>query len=230
MTNEPPASPRSSSSATDESIAEPTQRRPFYRSPYFWGFIVGVVVITALRPFMRHIPDPPPVGEELPALAWTEIDRSTGTVHGGATIHHGAPDERVLLLTTVAGTCGPECEHAIEVASNVEQRMRRADVPASFVTIAAHTTPTQRLLDLAKKRFPYADDWRILTVDEPQRLAAVLDGRGEHRSERSLETISQAGYVWLVDGAGRLRGRYEAGGADIESELYHRSLRIIGRY
>jgi protein SCO1/2 len=63
-------------------------RRNPLRSPYVWAFFVGVIAITALRPFLRHEPEPPPVLGRLPA--WELIDqdgRSFGSEDLAGTVY-----------------------------------------------------------------------------------------------------------------------------------------------
>lgn len=205
-------------------------KRPFYRSPFFWGFIFGAVVLTMLRPFTRKIPDPPEIGLQLPELTSSEVVRVSGAVQPSATIRHSAPADGVMVLTVVAGTCEDACLRALEVASSIQRRMSRTDVRSQFVTLASQTVDKTKLVSFASEFFPYASDWRLFAIDEPGALAAVLDARGEDLSERSLTTIASEGYLWIVDSSGHLRGRYDSGASDVESEVYHRSLRILGRY
>lgn len=207
-----------------------TPKRPFYRSPFFWGFIFGAVVLTLLRPFTRRIPDPPPIGAQLPELTSSEIDRVSGEILPGATIRHSATDDAVMVLTVVAGPCEEACRRSLEVASSIQRRMSRTDVRSQFVTVASQTVDKRELTSFAAEYFPYATNWRLFAIDEPSALAAVLDARDGAESERSLATIAAEGHLWIVDSSGHLRGRYDSGATDAESEVYHRSLRLLGRY
>jgi hypothetical protein len=209
---------------------EESTKRPFYKSPFFWGFIIGAVALTAIRPLMRKVPDPPPVGAELPTMEATAVDRETGSLSGGATIHRSAGSSRVLVLTLVSAECGEACRRALDVGSKVERRMSRADIPAEFATIAPHTLTTSAFTTLANEHFPYADDWRLLKVAETSKLASILDARAEVESSRSFETIASEGYLWIVDGDGHLRGRYDSGSEEATAEVFHRSLHVLGRY
>ena len=40
--------------------------RSVARNPYVWGFLIGIVTLTAIRPLLRRIPEPPPILSALP--------------------------------------------------------------------------------------------------------------------------------------------------------------------
>lgn len=214
----------------DAASGEDSAKRPFYKSPFFWGFVIGVIALTAIRPLMRKVPDPPPVGADLPAIEATEVNRQTGESSGGATIHHSAETDGILVLTIVSAECDQACQQALEVAYRVERRMSRSDVPARFITIAPHTLSTAVFTTLANEHFPYADDWRLLKVTETSALASTLDTRSGVESSRSFGTIASEGYLWIVDADGHLRGRYDSGSDDAAAEVFHRSLHVLGRH
>ena len=48
--------------------------RTVLRSPYLWGFVIGIVTLTLIRPLLRHIPEPPPVLSELPEFSLVGVD------------------------------------------------------------------------------------------------------------------------------------------------------------
>ena len=48
--------------------------RTVLRSPYVWGFVIGIVTLTLIRPLLRHIPEPPPVLSELPEFSLVGVD------------------------------------------------------------------------------------------------------------------------------------------------------------
>lgn len=48
--------------------------RTILRSPYFWGFVIGIVTLTLIRPLLRHIPEPPPVLSQLPEFSLVGVD------------------------------------------------------------------------------------------------------------------------------------------------------------
>ena len=50
------------------------EKRPAWRNPYVWGFVIGIATLTALRPFLRHVPEPPPVLSQLPPFSLRGID------------------------------------------------------------------------------------------------------------------------------------------------------------
>lgn len=40
--------------------------KPWYKSIFLWYFVIGVVTLTALRPFLKREPPPPPQLRQLP--------------------------------------------------------------------------------------------------------------------------------------------------------------------
>ncbi|HRI09399.1 MAG TPA: SCO family protein, partial [Nannocystaceae bacterium] len=48
--------------------------RLFMRYPYVVAFFVGIVVVTAMRPLTRHVPDAPPVLYQVPEFHLVDHD------------------------------------------------------------------------------------------------------------------------------------------------------------
>ena len=48
--------------------------RTVLRNPYVWGFVIGIVTLTLIRPLLRRIPEPPPVLSQLPDFALEGAD------------------------------------------------------------------------------------------------------------------------------------------------------------
>ena len=44
------------------------------RNPYVWAFLIGIVTLTAIRPLLRHVPEPPPVLFQLPEFSLVAAD------------------------------------------------------------------------------------------------------------------------------------------------------------
>ena len=48
---------------------ETSARRPVWRNPWVLAFLAGILTLTAIRPLLRRIPEPPPLLAQLPAFS-----------------------------------------------------------------------------------------------------------------------------------------------------------------
>ena len=54
---------------------ETVPKVPLYRNPWFWGILICLIFPPCIRPFSRHIPEPPAVSSQ---VASVELQRSGG--------------------------------------------------------------------------------------------------------------------------------------------------------
>ena len=126
-------------STTDRPAAPETaegQDWPWYRSPFTWAFVIGIVVLTLLRPCMRHIPEAPAVLGPGPAVAYQLWDGDTEQ-----TLLVGDGTVRVVQLLP-EGPCAA-CDEATAGLASQLNRLQRSEGPFSLVTIVvpSHLLP-----------------------------------------------------------------------------------------
>jgi protein SCO1/2 len=188
---------------------------PFWRNPWFWGFVLGIVCITGIRPLLRRVPDPPPVLYQLPDFRLVDADGEpfgSDDLEGSVWVAH--------FFSTRDATASAERMRSMAL---LQSRYDEAGVEgirlAGFTVDPAHDTP-----DLLREYAAgYGVDprrWTLITGD-PGRLRELVEngfeaGTGEAVQDRFA----------LVDGAGRIRGFY---GTDTmgRDEIFHRSRHVL---
>lgn len=209
-----------------------SERRPPWRSPFFWAAVAGLVAIPALRPLLRHVPDPPPVLGQLPPFAL--VDQQGRTV--------GLDDLRgeVWVANFFFTSCPTVCPKLMRAAKALDERFARSDVPVRMVSVTVdpqNDTPA-RLLDYAREYGLDTSRWDLLTGSPEAVRALVVGGFATHMGERGdvgaggqpatgeLMDIAHSTHFVLVDGRGRIRGYY---GSDERGrdEVFHRAQHVL---
>jgi len=198
--------------------------RGLLRFPFLWAFLLGIVVLTLLRPCLRRIPAPPPVQGAFPSVRLIVAD--------GSAIDPASLKGSVWVVSLESVPCLQAC---------AERRARMAelkDALAGFhlggirllsleVDAGRPAGPEPTLSDTDAAAEPAAETppppapvgpadpdpplWRAARLD-----AADLDAFGG---------LSRLGRLLLVDASGGLRGWY-AGDADGFNEVYNRAQHV----
>ena len=192
--------------------------RKVWRNPYLWAALTGMITVTLLRPLMRHVPEPPPIGASVPAVALTD--------------HEGRPfDGRSLLGKpwvigfVDAGCTG--CGTTWSALAALGRRMWQAggDVPVVAVSVASDSMDA--MFRHSVRAGLQRGDVLLVTgpIDEVCALArlAFAGEPGAVPSCDRLGEVARASRLAIVDPEGRLRGLY---GTDVlgQDEVFHRCL------
>jgi protein SCO1/2 len=217
--------------------------RRLFRSPYLWAFLVGIVTITALRPFMRHVPDPPPVLGQVPAFRLTD---QRGLPFGSADL-----EGRVWVAGFFLTRCPRPCPELMEAMSRLGGRYGAAGMSDRVRLVSISVEPTadtpERVAEYAESLGADPARWSLLT-GEPEAVRELLaDGfrlamepprtPDPERSTDPADDVHTAQFV-LVDGLGQVRGYYEVlnrelymgfeEGIDVAvDEVFHRSRHVL---
>jgi protein SCO1/2 len=188
---------------------------PFWRNPWFWGFVVGIVCITGIRPLLRRVPDPPPVLFQLPDFVLVDAAGEpfgSGDLEGSAWVVH--------FFSTRGETASSELMRSI---ASLQARYDEARVEgirlAGFSVDPAHDTP-ERLRRYGADHGVDPRRWTLVTGD-PERVRELIENGFE---AATTEAIRER-FV-LVDGAGRIRGFYGTDAMGLD-EIFHRSRHVL---
>lgn len=186
----------------------PIEEWPWYKSPYLWVFVLGILFLTLIRPCTRHVPDPPPPLGEVPAWMLSS-----------------PTPERTTLLTLYDTSC-ESCLSTLEGIVSVSRRLYRANTPVDVVV--AYTTDSA--LDAAEDVFAYEPNTSFVKVGTP------TDWRTDALSKATLsgdplpttfDEYLDLSLVWILDQNGEIRGPLRAITEDHRSELFHRTQHVI---
>ena len=190
-------------------------RRLFMRYPWHVSAVVGVLIITGLRPYTRHVPEAPPIIAPMPAF---ELSTATGEV-----IRTDDLLGSVWLAGFVCHGCTGPIANTGSTLRDIALRSITHGKPIRFLAIA-----TDSVRDSAETMGQWAashslptDRWTNATGAQP-----VITGlRAEVIRAFKSDTPETWARLFIIDERAQLRGAYALGdrGAD---EAYHRAQHV----
>jgi len=202
-------------------------RVPIYKNLWVWTFIAGIVVLTAIRPLMRHIPEPPPVLGEVPAFSLIDQD---GRPFGSADLR-GNPYVVSFFFTRCPSIC-PTLMRQVRRLQDEYVAQHVAGVRLVSISVDPDFDTPARLREYGRELGVLTERWTLLTGDLP-RIRALAEGgfkvpvgSPEASGTVGMIDIAHTGKVVLVDGQGRVRGYYDTDDLGLEETL-HRSRRVL---
>lgn len=215
---------------------KPPDSRPVHRNPFVIAFVIGVVTLTFLRPHMRNIPDAPPGTGALPDIELIDREGSPIEVFGGAAV------TLVGFADADVDDCG-----ASRMLSKLWHMYRSESLDAEVVMIALGAADAKALRRIESGWGGPREGWSVVgpTTDEAAeelRTAAsahleewmpVRDAQRRPRPPLPIEPAPECEgselleWVTLVDGGLQTRGFYRVSDWEVESELFHRSHRLL---
>lgn len=209
---------------------------PIYKNPFAIAFVIGVITLTFLRPRMRNVPDAPPPSGTIPVSAL--IDQS-----GAPFSDAGWPDVTLVGFVEPGGQdCG-----ATNLLSKLWHMYRQEDFDAQVALISLSQADDKALRRLETAAGGAREGWLVLGPSEHSgaaELEAALSGylaewmpiRESMRRPRPPVTLEPGAeceghelleWVALVDSEGQTRGFYRVSDWEVESELFHRTHRML---
>jgi protein SCO1 len=200
--------------------------RSLVRNPYFWGFLIGIVTLTLIRPLLRHIPDPPPVLSQLPEFSLVGSD---GKPYGSAELKG-----QVYIASFFFTSCRSICPAIMKGVARLQNGFAERKIDGiRLVSISVdpeHDTP-EVLTDYAKGLGIDPNRWTLLTGDPEAVRRLVVDGFKTPLASPAPERpepmdIAHTGKLVLVDGSGRIRGYYDSTELGLD-EVYNRAQHVL---
>ena len=211
---------------------EPPGERPggpflnFLRK-YIWviSAVLGIVTITAMRPLLRHVPDPPPVMFELPE--YERVDQ-TGQPFTEETL-----EGQVWVASFIFTSCPSTCPKVTRSMMELQKLYEMHEVPVKLVsfTVDPETDTPEVLKRYADTIGADPERWSFVTGE----LDAISELAGEGfrlgvGDKQPLEggryDIAHSTKLVLVDDRGGVRGYYGVDEQGID-EVFHRSQHVL---
>lgn len=227
-------------------------QRRFVRYPWHFGAAALLLVITGTRPFMRHVPEAPPVLLQVPEFELQDQD--------GRPFRLETMRGKVWVAGFFFTTCPSVCPKISRAMLDLQQRYARNGVDVELVSFSVdpdNDTPAV-LKRYAENLGADESRWRFVTGDRAAMEALVVGGfktamdRATRTDKIEMYDIAHSEKLALMDGAGGIRGFYgvrrpkgipeeplpmgvhttpeaQALGLDAVSldELYHRSTHVL---
>lgn len=220
-----------SAAPTKDAADEPWNRPPDYilfLRKYIWviGIVLGITMITVMRPFLMNRPEPPPVLTVLP----TEFELLD---------HHGeafGPEElqgKVWVVGFVFTRCPSTCPVISQAMVRFQEQIIHAritdDVQMLTVTVDPKHDRPDVLAEYAEKIGADTSSWTFVTGETSEIDRFVVEGFklavGEKEDkEPGVFDIAHSSKLALVDRHGNVRGYYSLDDESL-NELFHRALR-----
>lgn len=207
-----------------------TTRSPFLeavrrRWPWLVAIVAMLVLIPAMRPLLRHEPDPPPVLGEVRAFELTDQQ--------GEPFDAEELDGQPWVASFIFTTCTSTCPRVSSAMAELQQRLVREEVDARLVsfTVDPENDTPDVLADYAEEYDARRERWRFLTGSEKTLHRIIVDdfhvNMGEaSENDEGERSIPHSTRLALVDAQGRVRGFYEASPDGVD-EVFHRLRQLL---
>jgi protein SCO1/2 len=213
---------RSTQSATDSAGAG--LKSKLLRNPFFWAALAGLVAVPLLRPWLRRVPEPPPVLFQVPQYQLTnQAGRSFGSTDLRGDVH---------IVTFFFTHCPSICPKLMQAMLGLQRRYASFDADIKMVSISVDPTvdTPEVLLKYGRELGIDFARWTLLTGPEQQVRKLVTDGFKSHLGQKRANAngvvdIAHPGAIGLVDQAGGFRGFYATDAQGLD-EIFHRSLHV----
>ncbi len=201
-------------------------KKPWYKNLFRWYFVIGVVTLTLLRPFLRHEPPPPPVLRQLPPFELLDQNNKPFSLSDLA--------GHVWVANLIFTRCGSICPLLTRQMAGLQERYDTYGVDEirllSISVDPEYDTPDV-LKDYAELNGADPERWTFLTGDLKSVRRLVLEGFAAGMGEQAengvgMIDISHSGKFVIVDPQGGIRGYYDADPDGLD-EVYHRSRHVL---
>jgi protein SCO1/2 len=188
--------------------------------------VIGIVTLTAIRPLLRRVPEPPPVLSQLPAFSLVGID---GKPFGSQDLR-GQVYVASFFFTSCRSICPALMKGVARLQDGFAQRNVRGIRLVSITVDPEYDTP-EILGEYAKTLGVDPERWTLLTGDPEAVRRLVVDGFktplvAPPPGGPGPIDIAHTGKLVLVDGSGRIRGYYGTDELGLD-EVFNRAQHVL---
>jgi len=197
------------------------------RNIWILAGLLGIVTLTVIRPFTRHVPEAPPVLFKLPKYELVDHRQepfTPETLRG-----------KVWVAGFVFTTCPSTCPVVTQAMSDLRARMDKMSLDVEMVTFTvdpATDTPAV-LAEYASTVGVNTDKWRFVTGEPKDVISLVREGFQLGVGEREADAdgvaydIAHSTKLALVGPEGGVRGYYGIEADEGLDEIFHRAEHIL---
>jgi protein SCO1/2 len=201
-------------------------KKPWYKNLFLWYFVIGVVTLTALRPFLRREPPPPPVLRQLPAFELVDQNHKTFSLSD--------LQDQVWVVNFIFTRCGSICPILTHQMAGLQGRYETYgfdEIKLLSISVDPEYDTPDVLKEYAELNGADPGRWTFLTGDLEAVRALVIEGfataMGDHvENEAGMMDIAHTGKFVIVDPQGAIRGYYDSDQEGLD-EVYHRSRHVL---
>lgn len=207
-------------------MTEPQKKVPFYRNPYVLAFVASAILLPVMRPFLRNIPEPPPVMGQVPSFAFVD---QTGKAFGSQEL-----SGQVYVANFIFTRCMTVCPTITRAMASLQERFVNAKVPIRIVsfTVDPEADTPETLRAYGQTAGANFSVWSFLTAPRSEVRQLLEEGfkvplEDASRAEGGkLIDIAHTKKAAIVDGAGGLRGYYNTDELGID-EIFNRAQHVF---
>ncbi len=156
-----------------------SDKRPFYKSPFFWGFLIGIALLTAMRPIAMSFRSAPPPMLEIGAWSLTSQE---GEPFGTREL-----EGKVWIASFFFTSCPSVCPELTRKMKELEERVRgNDDIRLVSFSVDPDTDTPEKLRAYREKFGIDTDQWVFLTGTRQQMLDVVLGQMKLHVGDKEL--------------------------------------------
>jgi hypothetical protein len=189
-------------------MADQSARPPLLRYPFLWAFLLGVMVLTLIRPCLRRIPEPPPLTGRFPEGALVD--------QGGHPFGRDTMRGAVWVVAFLQEGCGEPCDGALRRLREVDEAYAGSRVDG--IRLLSVVAGPEGLKGRSASAGAGPSSWVFASGDP----AVVLDLA---TAACGIAEPAPPGCLAIVDAGGNLRGHYAAD-ADGFNEVYNRARHV----
>lgn len=199
-------------------------KKPFYKNPYFVAAVISMIVLPALRPFLRHIPKPPPVQFTLPN-DFQFVNQSNAPFNADSLRGH------VSVAGFIFTRCTSFCPMITQRMKELRQKFDNARAPiqmVSFTVDPQYDVPSV-LTEYGSKFSIDFKNWNFVT-GAPEAIRKFLESDfhvpvDREKGTGSLVAIAHAQKLTIIDRHLGVRGFYGIDDLGID-EIFNRTLHV----
>ena len=199
--------------------------KKLFHNLYFWGFVIGIIVITGIRPFLRHIPDPPPIIGKVPAFSLTN---QNGNSFGSEDLKGN-----VYVANFIFTSCPSICPMLTKSMAKLQEKFQQENINIKLVSFSVdpETDTPEKLKVYAQKFGADPRRWTFLTGHTQNIRDLIENGFKFYLGEKAAQSdglyeIAHTAKFALVDPEGNLRGLYSSDESGLD-EAFRRSQHVL---
>jgi protein SCO1 len=223
----PPATP--SAPPTSPPTGGPfSSGRSISFGPFFMAALVGIAIVTAVYPMIRHEVEPPPVVGVVQPYKLTNQD---GQPFDTKSLADG---NKVAVVNFVFTSCPSYCPELTRSMKRLQDRLKLSHIEGVqliSISVDPETDTPEKLKAYATKFGADLSNWVFLTGSPKEIRDVVVEGFKTHLGDRQpagddLFDIAHSVKFILVDGTGGIRGYFDSDEVGID-EVFHRAQHVL---
>lgn len=199
------------------------------KNPWFWGFLFGITVVHIVRPFIRHIPDPPAIIGMFPDFSFKEINGRNGELFGSKELKGS-----VYILTIFESNSIEKNQKLMQDLKKIQELYKRDGKDISIVSIHPITRDNEEesFKEFIKTLDINFSKWHPLFGSKEEINNLKINAYEHYISEQKRDSSNNPTNdtkIIIIDEDGNNRGFYNTDDLGID-EVFNRAQHVLREY